>query len=165
MRVYVALCKQRSPSACPNEHKSVQCLPRHCFICQISITNHPTRLAVPFPILRPDPSRVSFFFLDGVRQLCPSPAALQPHPPAGLRHWCLQANVRLRQRWPPGRGESTTMLLWWWQTRRPLCREFIIGRKEKNVSLSESGNRCDLQSENHQTHMLLSLSQWKWLKR
>lgn len=33
------------------------------------------------------------------------------------------------------------------------------------MSLSEEGNGCDLQpSENHQTHMLLSLSRWKWLK-
>lgn len=42
---------------------------------------------------------------------------------------------------------------------------FITGRREKNVSLSEEGNGWDLQpSENHQTHMLLSLSRWKWLK-
>lgn len=81
-----------------------------------------------------DPAHVSFPFLDGVRQLCPSPAALQPHPPAGLRHRCLQADVRLRQRWPPGRGEPTAMLPGWWHARKPLCGEFITGKKgEKRV--------------------------------
>lgn len=35
--------------------------------------------------------------LDGVCQLCPPPAALQPHPPPGLWHRCLPANVCLHQ--------------------------------------------------------------------
>lgn len=67
-----------------------------------------------------------------------------------------------------GTGErwvDNKMLPWPWHTHTSLCWGFITGRREKNVSLSEEGNGCDLQpSENHQTHMLLSLSRWKWLK-
>lgn len=43
---------------------------------------------------------------DGVRQLCSSPAASQPHPPPGLWNRCFPANMRFHQRGPQSRGES-----------------------------------------------------------
>lgn len=160
------IVNNRSNSADPDERKSVQCLPRHSFICRLSVSKHLTRLAMPFSTLRSDPARLP----------CPSSRRSVPtlsvscSPTTAPTCWPAAPVPSSRcaptSTWGTGeRWVDNKMLPWPWHTHTSLCWGFITGRREKNVSLSEEGNGCDLQpSENHQTHMLLSLSRWKWLK-
>lgn len=121
-------------TAWPNERKNVLCLPRRCFTCQISITccaifnaDHHTS------------------FLSTYRRSAPT-LSVSCNPTTAPTCWCAApgpssqcaplSTSATEERW----ADNETLLLSRWHTCKPLCLEFITGRVEKNVCVSQETN-------------------------
>lgn len=87
-------------------------------------------------------------FTDGVCQLCPPPAALQPHSPPCLWHRCIPAHVCLHLCGAQRRGKPG------W--RLAVCVFVLAATCEKYQSVGVFEENCDIQlSQLCSTHILL----------
>lgn len=98
-------------------------------------------------------------FVDGVRELCSSPSALQPHPCPRLWHRRLPANVCLHQRGTQRRGKqgwrSDSVCVCVWQAGRRRRGHKVSGRHWQTLTQRKH-------SERHTSKVLLFAGNCTW---